>query len=97
MQSLIATARNISHSIHDNELYSTIEAVLTVSDKQFQFVGASLVNAEFTKSIRFEMSPDDARRLSEKLLKWADDADSQHARLELLQEIKSDPASRETA
>ena len=82
----MVTARNISHSIHDNELFPTIEAVLTVSDKSIEYVGGSLVNTEHTKTIRLEMSPDHARQFARNLGEWADDADEQKSRLTLAPE-----------
>ena len=78
MDQLICTSRNIRFFFDtkkDKLATPEIEAVLTVMDRTIEFVGTGIVNVEKTKSIRFIMNPEAARKLSDSLVEWADEAE----------------------
>ncbi len=81
MQTLISTARNIRHLIHDGKIVSEIEAVLTVCSKETQFVGPNTVNTETLETIRFRLAPESAIDFANRLDEWAIDAHTEAARL----------------
>lgn len=84
MKTLICTARNHRVFVKDNgELNPEIEAVLTLSEKQIEYIGTGLVNVEKTETVRFAMSPESARKVAENLNTWADEADELEERLEV--------------
>jgi uncharacterized SAM-dependent methyltransferase len=88
MEQLICTARNIRLHIpvQDKDadrapLEAEIEAVLTVMDRTIEFVGSGLINMEKTKTIRFVMNVKAARKFSESLLAWSDEAEKNTAEI----------------
>lgn len=87
MKTLVCTSRNIRHSIvvqdGEEKIDSEIEAVITLYGKSMQFVGHGLVNVDFTKTVRFRLSPRAAREFSDNLRAWADEAEEEGKRLEL--------------
>jgi len=98
MDQLIATARNIrvflkeesDEEDKDKGVVPEIELVLTTMERSFQFSGASLANIESTKTLRFSVTPEGARKFAESLQEWADDADSKTETLrEALKDLKN--------
>jgi hypothetical protein len=89
MEQLICTARNIRVFLCEEDedkktspVRPEIEAVLTTMDRTIQFVGAGLSNTEQTKTIRFTMSPEGARKLAQSLNEWADEAEEKAEKIE---------------
>lgn len=93
VEQLIVTARNIRVFIDENEekpVTPEIEVVLTTMDRSVQFLGAALANIEQTKTIRFVVNPEGARKLAESLQEWASDAEEKAGQInEALSELKS--------
>jgi hypothetical protein len=83
MSRLITTARNITHSIHDGKLYTEIEAVLGVVDREPQNVNGDLVVVAKPRDIRFVMSAETADVLLGDLAKWIEEAKRQAASIEI--------------
>jgi len=83
MSRLITTARNITHSIHEGKLYTEIEAVLGVVDREPQNVEGDLVIVSKPRHIRFLMSIEAADVLLGDLAKWIDEAKRQAASVEI--------------
>lgn len=78
---LIATARNIRHSIDGDDVESEIEAVLTVAERHAEFCGTDMVSTERLETIRFWLTPDAARKAADNLKEWAEVADSEADRI----------------
>lgn len=79
MNSLVATARNIRMFAVVNadgkpKFVPEIEAVLTVTEKEYEFVGANMVSVNKLKNIRFTMDIESAKVLLESLEEWVESA-----------------------
>jgi len=83
MSRLITTARNITHSIHDGKLYTEIEAVLGVVDREPVYASGHLVAVDKPRNIRFVMNVEAADVLLGDLAKWIDEARRQAASIEI--------------
>jgi hypothetical protein len=83
MNQLISTSRNITHSIHDDSVYTEIEAVLGVEEPFLQYVNGRLMSLRTPRNIRFGMSIETADALLGDLAKWIEEARQQAVRLEL--------------
>lgn len=83
MQALIGTARNIRHSLDENEnVHPEIEAVLTTLVKGAEFVGSGIVATENLNTIRFSMTPSACRQLAKHAAAWADEAEKEASMLQ---------------
>jgi len=83
MRVLFSTARNIRYSLVEDAIEPEIEAVLAVYGRHTEFVGAGVSQVEHCETVRFTMTLDAARKFSERLLEWADEAEKQATRLTL--------------
>jgi len=83
MSRLITTARNITHSIYEGKLYTEIEAVLGVVDREPQYASGHLVQVDKPRNIRFVMNVEAAGVLMSDLAKWIDEAKRQAASVEI--------------
>lgn len=83
MKSLLSCARNIRHWIVEGKLLQEIEAVFTITDKVYQYVGGDLVGIETTETVRFSLTVDGARRMAKNLIEWADAAQDESTQLTL--------------
>ena len=81
MDSLVAMARNIRHSIVDDCAEPSIELVLTTMERHSRIVGSQLLSVEECETIRFIVSPDGARKLAANLEEWADQAEFEAERI----------------
>lgn len=77
MKTVLASARNILFIVlqDTDKLEAEIEAVISVEEKNVQYLGDSLVRAPVVETLRFSMSPDAARRLADRFNDWADEAE----------------------
>jgi hypothetical protein len=83
MKKLITTARNITHSIHDNKIFTEIEAVLGVEEPLVQVINGRVVSFPTSSMIRFGLNIAAADALLGDLARWTEEAKQQAARLEL--------------
>ena len=83
MQALIATARNIRHSLdEDGNVHPEIEAVLTTIVRGSEFIGSGIVATETLNTIRFSMTPSACRQLAKHAAAWAEEAEREAGMLE---------------
>jgi len=81
MKQIICTARNHRFIVDETgNLVPEIEAVLTLSEKHIEYLGAGLTSIEKTETVRFLMSSLTARNLAKQFTQWADEMD-EHANL----------------
>jgi len=89
MRAMISDARNIRHTIVDDDgeqkIQTTIEAVITVMTRKMEFSGSGLVQTEDLESMRFEMTISAARKLIEHMEGWIESAEQEHEQLSLIQ------------
>lgn len=89
MRAMISDARNIRHTIVDDDgekkIQTTIEAVITVMTRKMAFSGSGLVQTEDLESMRFEMTISAARKLIEHMGGWIESAEQEHEQLLLRQ------------
>ena len=83
MEHLIVTARNLRFLMDNKEkdFIPEIEVILTVVDKNIEFVGSSFASVEKTKTLRFTVNPEGARVFSKSLSDWADEAENKFSQL----------------
>ena len=77
MKTVIAAARNIRFLWNDEtkKVEPEIEAVLSTFEYQHEFLGRELAKTGKLELLRFTMTIDTARSLSEQLTEWADTAE----------------------
>ncbi len=76
MKEIIATARNITFRVADEELHCVVEAVVTVSEPAYELdSGGELVRVMIPEVLRFATSPGGMRQLARTIMEWADEAD----------------------
>jgi hypothetical protein len=83
VKKLISTARNITHSIHNQKIYTEIEAVLGVEEPFIQYINGRVMNLQTPGTLRFGLSIETADALLGELAQWIEDARKQAAMLEL--------------
>jgi hypothetical protein len=84
---LIGSARNISHTIAavDGVIKAvpTIEAVLMVADKRWQWLGGSVGKTNALRTIRFDLTIEGAVGLRDAINDWIDDAKDEAEMIEV--------------
>ncbi len=76
MKEIIATAKNITLAVIDDELHCIVEAVVTVSEPAYELdSGGELVRVMIPEVLRFATSPRGMRQLARTIMEWADEAD----------------------
>lgn len=78
MKELVATARNITHSVlpgEDGVTKPAIEAILTFGEKQPVLRGLEIVRELQLSEVRFEMDLDSAMQLQRNLQEWIESAE----------------------
>lgn len=78
MKELVATARNITHSVipgEDGVTRPAIEAILTLGEKQPVFRGLDIAREMHLSEVRFEMDLDTAMHLQRNLQEWIESAE----------------------
>ena len=79
MKQLLTTARNLRLSLiedkDDIKFAPEIEVVLALMEREHEFYGADIKQVEKLETVRFAIKPDNARKLAEIIIEWADDAD----------------------
>ncbi len=75
MQELMGTARNLSLAMSDDGPRPMVEVILITSEPMFSIDGGGdMVRSRVPSAIRFLSPPDGLRKLSERLLEYADEA-----------------------
>ncbi len=76
MKEIIATAKNITLTVIDDEFHCIVEAVVTVSEPAYELdSGGELVRVRIPEVLRFATSPGGVRLLAKTMMEWADEAD----------------------
>lgn len=87
MRALISDARNIRHSVVDEDgeksIQTTIEAVITVMTRKIAFSGSGLFQTEDLETMRFEMTISAAKKLVKHIEEWIDTAEEEREQLSL--------------
>lgn len=87
MKNIISHARNIVHQqlVADKDgnkkLVTSVEAIFTLCEKNYRFVGQGLAAIEDTETVRFFLSPEGCLEMAECLKGWAEDAKEEHNQL----------------
>ena len=88
MSVLFSDARNIRHSIVENEdgeksIQTTIEAVISIMSRKMSFSGTGIVQTEELETVRFDMTISAAKRLIEHVEAWIETAEEEQEMLSL--------------
>lgn len=87
MSVLFSDARNIRHSIIDDDgeqsIQTTIEAVISLMSRKMSFSGTGIVQTEDLETVRFDMSIAAAKKFVEHIEQWIETAEDEHEQLAL--------------
>ena len=88
MSVLFSDARNIRHSIVENDdgeqsIQTTIEAVISLMSRKTSFCGTGITQAEELETVRFEMTISAAKKFIEHIEQWIETAEDERELLSL--------------
>lgn len=87
MSALFSDARNIRHSVIDNDgeksIQTTIEAVISLMTRKMSFSGTGIVQTEDLETVRFEMTISAAKKFIEHIEEWIETAEEEREMLSI--------------